>query len=216
MASIFDSLQVTTKKVGDKASLEVPQYGDILGEELDVLNEVQREAQAWQMQFLRFASNLAKKQNKSLQQIAEMLGEIQNQDVTRQLEILGDDLPLLTEIMERQPNETEQLYRLASTVIHRVDANFDEKQIKKLPVRLLRQLVDFLYEEQREGTYVPYDQLANENEYLKKRLELASKVVDTAKSLVKSKVPNTDALKAKLVEYGVASEELGKQGSAAG
>lgn len=187
-------------------NFELPVYGDLLGEEYDVIENLDRSELQWNQRLIAVTEQIAQSKGMGLWEVSKLLTTAETATPQDRYDLLGDHLTDFTAILAERPSESRRIYAIALAMLRRTDPDIREETIKKFPRRLLQEIVDFAVSEQQSAEHIPYTDLIARYEMLLGENELMKEVVKAA-AAVKNK---PKALDNALSNYITKVDNLGK------
>lgn len=185
-------LQPTATKVFEHSSgirIELPVYGDLLGNEYDVIEEYNSREMAWNKRLLAVAQAIANDKNLGLWEVTQLMNQAEfSGSPEEQYSILGKHVTEFLDVLSSKPSEQLRSYHVVSALLERVE-KVSIETLKGLPRNFLRQLEDFIQEEQEAANkdYITYNDLSARFAVQSQELILLKAIAEEAEKITQSK-----------------------------
>jgi hypothetical protein len=199
----------------DEVYIDIPIYGDLLAKEAEELEKISSEYQKWTQQLFKLANTISEKTGMKL---VEVLSCLSSDTPEEQVEALqGHMIPLLAHA-NTKPSDAQRLQNSSLVILQsRVDPQITLEDIKDLPVELLKQINDVVYQE-TSAQYQSYEALKKDYEIMKELVDLGESGIQSCIDLInflskgadEDTKENLDAISSNLSNYFLIKSTLGK------
>jgi hypothetical protein len=157
---------------------ELPVYGDLLGEEYDVLEELERRSNTWNARLLDLTTLIATEKQISVFQVSQMMVVSELAPDSERFAVLGNHVPEFMRLIAERPSDQERLFAIATVILKRVDPDAHVSKTKQLPMKVVKMLVDFADMEKEQGSHMSYEEAINRYMLLEEQYTLMQTVLD--------------------------------------
>ncbi len=176
----FNLKEVPTETIGDESGffVKMPVYGDLLAQEYQALEELERKETLWMSRLLDLATVLATRSNIDVWEVISKLENLDSMSNSEKSELMGDLMPRLVKLEAEKTGIQERLTKTALVVLQsRISSGITEGDILTFPQKFLKEINDFVAKEQVEGASISYASLRNQYDILLGKAALGEQLI---------------------------------------
>lgn len=176
----FNLKEVPTELIGDRDKFFVimPVYGDLLAQEYQALEELEKTETVWMGKLLDLAGIIADRNNIDVWEVISKLEALDTMTTSEKSELMGDLMPRLVKLETEKLGIQDRLTNTALVVLQsRIASSITMEDVLTFPQKFLKEINDFIAKEQAGGSNVSYASLKNQYDILLGKATLGEQLI---------------------------------------